>query len=376
MSEGEILLRTSERSCFMRCPQKWEWSYNQKLKPNYTSPPLRFGSLIHDALATYYKPGKVMSRRHIKRGPHPAQTFLKLYDAQIDQLEQGMRVRVDEEWMDARPLGEEMMVNYIDLYGRDDKYRIVAPEMPFQIDMNDPDTGEYLCTYVGTFDAVIQNLETMQIGLFEHKTAASISTDHLSMDEQASSYWAFAPDWMWARGILKPGQDLDFILYNFLRKGTKDTRPVNGLGQALNGPKKEALVARCEELGLVTNRGAKVEDLTELLRSQGEKPELLGEVSKVQPAPLFERFPVYRGNYERAALMWRVILQAREMKMYRDGRLHLYKRPMNGCRGMFGCEFRDMCEIHEVGSDWEAIRDQMFHEWEPYEIHERKGAED
>jgi len=331
---AEVFIRTSERSTFMRCPQKWEWSYLQRLKPNYTSPPLRFGSLVHDALAEYYRPNKTAA---IKRGPHPAKTFDRLYVAQLEagMSEFGM-VDESEVWVDARGLGNAMLTNYIERYGKDQRYRIIAPELPFQIDIVDPETGEYLCTYVGTFDAVIEDLETAEIGLFEHKTAASISTGHLPLDEQASSYWAYAPDWLRSQGILRPDQDLDFILYNFLRKSEKDDRPENELGQKLNQN---------------------------------------GSVSKKQPPPLFHRERVYRGTQDRISLMWRVIHQAREMEMYRDGRLTIYKRPMNGCVGMLGCEFRDMCEVHETGSDWEAIRDSMFHEWEPYEAHDEKGGE-
>lgn len=334
MSET-VLLRTSERSTFMRCPQKWKWSYLDHLKAHRQATPLRFGSLVHEALAGFYIASK--SKGKIVRGPLPAKTFEKLYAAEV--AEQGkMRVYTEsEEWVDALALGLEMLKNYVKLYGKDERYLIVAPEMPFQVDIFDPTTGEYVCTYVGTLDAFIYDLEKREYGLMEHKTAKAITTGHLSLDEQAGSYWAFAPDYLKSLGVMKDGQSLDFILYNFLRKGTADTRPQDAEGHYLNQN---------------------------------------GSVSKNQPAPLFHRERVYRSDADRRSLMLRVIDQSRVMSLMREGALPIYKSPMMGCTGMFGCEFRDMCEVHETGSDWEAIRDSMFDVWEPYEIHEERGGED
>lgn len=330
-----ILLRTSERSTFMRCPQRWEWSYNQHLKSHYKAPPLRFGSLVHEALAAFYVAST--PKAALRRGPLPSKTFEKLYKAEVEELGK-MNVRTEPDgWEDALELGLEMLKNYVKLYGKDVRYRIIAPEMPFQVDIFDPTTNEYVCTYVGTLDACVEDLQKKEIGLLEHKTARSITTGHLALDEQAGSYWAFAPDYLRSLGVLTPKQNLDFILYNFLRKGVEDDRPRDADGHCLNQN---------------------------------------GSISKNQPPPLFHRERVYRSDADRRSLMLRVIDQSRVMSLMRDGALPIYKSPMNGCVGMFSCEFRDMCEVHETGSDWEAIRDSMFETWEPYEIHEERESED
>lgn len=320
MARSKVLLRTSERATYKRCRQKWDWAFNQRLRPRTSANALRFGSLIHEALAAYYIPGR-------KRGPHPAKTFKKLYQAELKTASSfGMR-DVDDEWIEAGTLGDVMLNEYIDFYGNDAHLEIISPEMPFEIDVSDKN-GKYLVTYVGTFDAVMKDLRTKQIGLFEHKTAKAISTDHLPLDEQAGSYWCFAPDWLKAQGILKPKQDLDFILYNFLRKGMPDVRPKNDLGQRLNKD---------------------------------------GSVSKVQPLPLFHREVVYRDEADRATMLQRVRMEAWEMRLVRAGKLPIYKTPTMGCS--WDCAFFDMCELHETGADWEESRRQIMTTWDPYEDH-------
>lgn len=332
MSEETIFLRTSERVTYTRCKQKWWWEFIERLKPISVANPLRFGDLVHQALAAFYRPG---SPHKVKRGPKPHLTFKKLYQKQLEEHSEFGQKTEDEEWVNALDLGIEMLKNYVERYGLDDRYEVVAPEVSFEIDIFDEDE-EYVCTYAGTFDAVVRDTQTNEIGLLEHKTAKSISTGFLTMDEQAGSYWAYAEDYLREKKVLKPKQHLDFILYNYLRKGKKDDRHQNNKGQYLNKD---------------------------------------GSVSKQQGTPLFHREIIYRTQDNRRNTMLRVIDQAREMKMVRDGDLPVYKSIINGCSGMFGCNFRDFCEVQEAGGDWESLRDATMTKWDPYKDHEFKEEE-
>lgn len=331
------MVRTSERTTLMRCSRKWWWSYEERLKPNAVSAPLKFGDMVHQALAAYYlpEPDSRTRGKKPKRGPHPAKTFRDLY---LQQDTEGIGFGFgtqDEDWIDALELGTAMLEGYVERYGNDQRYRIIAPELPFELLLKALDGSKFL--YVGTLDALIEDLETGQLGFFEHKTARNIVLRHLPMDEQAGSYWTYGPEWLAKQGYLKPGQRLDFILYNFLRKGKPDERPKNHLGQYLNKN---------------------------------------GSVSKQQPPDLFKRELVYRADEERMMLHERVQHQYADMQAMREGRRPVVKSILNGCTGMYACEFREMCEMHEIGGDWEFLRDTMFTKWEPYEVHDDdKGAE-
>lgn len=323
--EELTLIRTSERTTFTRCRQKWWWSYVEGLTPLEVAPALRFGDLVHQSLAAWYKPGA-------KRGRKPWLTFKKLYTAQLEEMEQFGMYTDEGEWTDAMLLGDAMLRNYVEFYGDDKLIEVIYPEKEFQVDLADPQTDEYICTYVGTFDAIIRDLKTGKIGLFEHKTAKAISLAHLQLDEQAGSYWAFGTDWLRSQGILGKRESLDFILYNFLRKAKPDARPQDREGRYLNQN---------------------------------------GTVSKIQPAPYFVRQIVYRTDNDRRSTMLRIIEQAKEMEACRNGEMAIYKTPTRDCA--WDCPFgprSGMCELHEMGSDWEDVRDSVFTYWDPYEHHE------
>lgn len=312
-----MIVRTSERRDFKDCRQKWWWSYVDCLTPLGVRPALGFGDLIHQSLAAYYIPG-------IKRGPHPAGVFEKLYKQFVE--EHGvlfMKVVDDEPAEDAYDLGMEMLTNYVEHWGKDDRYKIIQPEQPIKVKI-----GKTLY-YVCVLDAVIFDRQQRQYGLFEHKTTGSMRKfgAPLALDEQAGSYWTYGYEWMRQQGFKK---DFDFILYNFLRKGHKDTRPQNADGHYLNKD---------------------------------------GSVSKRQPNPLFWREPVYRSEGDRATMRKRVMLEVEEMQLVRSGSLGVYKNPSDHCGW---CQFKDMCEVHETASDWESMRDSLYTKGNPYEIYENR----
>lgn len=314
-----IMVRTSERKDFAWCRFNWYWGYVERLKPITTKPALQFGDLIHQALAIYYPPGR-------ERGPYPVDTLIDLWEEFGENL---MWVYTDEDEREgALELGVEMLENYVKYASQlDHQYEIIAPEQGFQVDVFD-DKGNYLFTYVGTLDAIIRDLKSKCIGFMEHKTSRSIPPDiFLPLDEQAGSYWAFAPEWMKAQGILKPKEEMDFILYNILKKSRTDTRPQDANGMRLNQN---------------------------------------GSISKRQPKPNFDRSVVYRNAVARQNTRERATSQIAEMAMVRSGELALRKSPSKDCKF---CPYKEMCELHENGADWEAYRDAMFTTWEPYEIH-------
>lgn len=327
------IVRTSERSDFMRCEQKWQWAYVDRLRGRVSRAPLVFGDLIHRSLAEYYLPetsNRRSSKEKPKRGAHPCKTFEKIYRAEDHDFGWGD----SDHYVDAFDLGMEMLTNYIDEYGLDSNLYIIAPEMPFQVPIYGSPSGkkQVIAYYVGTLDALMRYLPTGQYGFLETKTAKTISKTHLGFDEQAGSYWTYGPQFLRHRGYLRRDEDIDFIMYNFLRKGFSDKRPENENGQKLNKD---------------------------------------GTISKTQPSPLFGRHVVRRAMHERRMLHQRVTQQIIEMDKIRVGKREPIKSILNGCVGMYSCQFREMCELQETGDDWEGYRDATMDTWEPYEIHDR-----
>src|SRR6478736_611391 len=177
------MLRTSERGSFKECPLKWHWSTNEGLAAKRDSNPLWFGQGIHIALAEWYQKG-------LERGEHPADTWEDFCADEKRFIP--TEYDVDErKYVEAKELGVAMMEGYVDLYGNDERWDVIATEQTFNLLIADPRVPRLpsgkrkaLVKYVGTFDGVYRDTGSGEIFLMEHKTAAGISTDHLPPDDQ------------------------------------------------------------------------------------------------------------------------------------------------------------------------------------------------
>jgi hypothetical protein len=363
-----VMVRNSERSDFTQCRWKWWQAYVERIRPvTDKMDALLFGDICHRALAGWYIPEK--SKVKAVRGIHPAITAEKIFDA-LEMTERDREIPVfdvdSKEWYDSKELAIGMMEGYIKKYGKDDGIQVVYPEMPFQLDIYNED-GLYVCTLVGTTDALIRSRSSGKLGLFEHKTAAQISTDHLALDEQANTYWTVLPIWLRENGILRMDQDLEFMQYNFLRKTMiKDDRPQNAEGYYLNQPTVAKLQEALNWKSIPYPKGAKKEDLIAICEKRKIKWQQLGEISATQPEDLFHREMVYRNQAQREKTMHRILAQVREMKLVKAGNLEVYKTPAKHCAW---CQYKDLCEIDEYGSDTEDYLVSAFYHWNPYRDH-------
>lgn len=325
------IIRTSERRTFKRCPQQWYWAWRMGLKQRYRqADALWFGTGIHLALAEWYcGPG-------LRRGPHPAETWLEY----VADEEAKVRVATgdkwdDDVWLDAKALGVTMLEEYLALYGQDDSWHVIAPEQAFKLVIPKHSGASDLAIYAGTFDLVYRDLEDDSIWLGEHKTAKAISIGHLPLDDQAGSYWAIASRILEDAGVLRKGESIEGIMYNFLKKAEPDERPEDSEGRKLNQN---------------------------------------GTVSKRQPKPNFLREPVKRTRAERRTMIKRIQDEAVWMNAARKSPDKIFKNPTFNCQ--WDCSFHDMCILHEKGGDdWREYATAVYRVQDPYADH-RKSADE
>lgn len=316
-----VLVRTSERSTFRRCPQKWYWRYVDRLAPVREKGALVFGTGVHHALEHYYPPGK-------KRGPHPARTFEEWFAEHSSSFSQW-----DDEGnkVDALDLGVAMLEQYVDTYGKDPDIEVIQPEMSVSVDVYD-DKGRYVCTLVGKIDTVVRLRSTGRLLLWDHKTAKTIEQNMGVIGgypEQGLSYLWLATHFLRSEGTLGEDEFIDGIVFNWLRKALPDDRPQNEDGHYLNKD---------------------------------------GSVSKRQPPPFFYRQELRVAPRSLVEWQRRLVREQWVRERMADGRFPLYKSPTKDCS--WDCEFRDMCELHEMGADWKAVRDFELTTWDPYSDHE------
>ena len=327
------MLRTSERGSLKFCEFAWDLGFNKKLRSLTTAPALRFGSLVHAALADWYIPGT-------KRGRHPAKAFKKHYDADMKRNQEifGMRLDEEERWVNAEELGIAMLTHYVDVYGQDSEWEVLVTEHPFEVVVPHPETGKPWYMYVGILDGVWRHRRKRELWIPDHKTTAGIhkKLSYLQMDDQAGAYWSFGLEYLVQNGILNTHKELNGMLYNFLRKALPDERPSKLI------------------------KGARV-----YLNKDGSP-------SKVQPAPYFMRQPIFRDAHDRREAVRRAMLDYRRIEMLRSGELEIGKSPSQfSCPT---CAYADICELHETGHDYESFTSQTTQEWDPYGEHEVKDG--
>lgn len=318
------LVRTSERLSFKRCRLRWKWGYLDRLRKIDQARALRFGRMVHEALEEYYIPGR-------KRGPHPVRTFLKIFDDQLGEhgYDWGQQDE-EEQWIEARELGEDMLTRYVEHWRAEDKFwEVVSPELSAKVLVRSK-RGKPMAWYLIRFDIVIFHHGRGKYLFVDHKTARSIpDPEEKELDEQCGAYWTFGPDWLRENEYLPVNAKIAGFLYNYLRKAKGDSRPQNEKGQYLNKD---------------------------------------GSVSKRQPSPYFERFPVYRDSADRENVMYRVRAEIHEMNLARKGKIGIPKNPMFG--GVYGCPtcpFYGPCTLHESGGDWEELMSMTHEVGDPYE---------
>lgn len=389
--DGVVHIRNSERGTLDKCPQRWWWSWREGLRPKETPKALWFGSAIHEALADYYRPGKKRSKDYIDK-------FREYADMEEEYIKVNVSGEIDEaKWVDARALGEQMLRGYVEHYGGDKHWDVVATEQTFSVripwltpefitelkqrgvspariavvealvENADFNTAYFILN--GTFDGVYYDLKEKRFKLMEHKTAGTIPNGPMPLDNQSGTYHMVAQTVLRKMGVLGPREYIKEITYNYLRKAMPDDRPTDERGYAHNKPTKAHFLAALEEAGVDLPKKYLVKDLETIATDAGLT--VLGDRSARQPPPLYMRHPVRKTNAMRKQQLARLQNEVTKMALYVVGGLEVDKSP--GKDTCSFCPYRDMCELHESGAGWTEFRDSMFRVEDLYAVH-RKSA--
>jgi len=370
-------VRGSERQLFKRCMWAWYQAYRRGLRPKRVSDALWFGELVHVSLAAWYRPG-------LKRGPHPTETFQSLYSTEERRFFKTVEATDEEraKYADLRELGTAMLDGYVDRYGADEGWEVLSPEKTFSFNIPFPDywpeeVRSYLARYVGTYDLAYRDLASGWIYLGEHKTAKSIRTGHLKLDDQAGPYFATARQTLLKAGLINKTDHFKGITYNFLRKGLPDLRPVDEKGYACNKPTKvdygRVLGYQGDEPEFKKFTLPQLENLVEGYRKLGQNIVVLGERSKAQPAPLYLRHFVPRTRAEQLSQLKRIQDDLVVMEKARRGELPITKTTHWSCERF--CNFYDICTLHEASGNWKDLRNIAYTTEDPYAAHRKSTDE-
>lgn len=320
------VIRSHERMDYKRCPKKWYWHWRK----GYVLKAVSFGALdlgtwVHLAFGEWYVPGLV-------RNGSLAAHFATAAEADLNNaLELRVPQHVMEKAEELLALGESMCRAYEAYYGTDPTVEVLGTEIPLEFTIPDY-RGQQVAVHKLKPDMVYRDTRDGSIWLMEHKTAVSIRTEHLVIDDQARPYGAMAERALRNLGILGKHEVVKGITYNFVRKGLPDLRERDDAGKALNKD---------------------------------------GSVSKKQPAAQFLRKPITLTKEAKRVTLMRMQREAVEMtsitQALRNGRItadELGKTPHHSCPKF--CDYFAICAAEDNGIDTQEMERSLFTRQDPY----------
>jgi hypothetical protein len=317
-------VRRGEIQDAKRCLKKWYWGWRLGLVPKALKfDALDFGTWMHAALADWYQPGLRRNGSDLK-DLFWSHAQGAIYSAEQDNAPDHLIEKAEE----LRGLGMEMATAY-QLHYAHERVNVIQAEIPLDFTMPGLDE-KVIARYKFKPDLAYADRVRL-VWLMEHKTAASIRTEHLVLDGQALGMGAMAERSLRKTGLLKPDQEFAGIMYNFLRKSVPDGRPMNKTGQYLNND---------------------------------------GSVSKKQPPPYFKRFPVKLTRKQKIIALRRLqqdvrwIVALQELVRSKDtDPAFIPKTNHHSCTK---CPFFRMCVAEEAGTNIRDMRKVMFYQRDPY----------
>lgn len=179
--EGDIVVSYSELSTYRSCPLKHMLAYKERWsKPPEEGSPLSKGTLWHDVMEIHYT-----ALKNIQDGVWGEQ----------QGLDHAARAIADILW--DQQTGEQselqsliwwMYQGYVEKYGRDEHWEILAVEQKFQARLRGPD-GPSPYILKGKLDLVVRDRKTRKIWVIDHKSGANLPNEEdLDMNDQFALY--------------------------------------------------------------------------------------------------------------------------------------------------------------------------------------------
>lgn len=205
------LLTNSAASCFKRCPREYFHRYRQGIRPATDTPPLRIGSVIHDALDMRRKGADIEAITQMIDTRYAMQPTRDMDDAmELDVERVIVHALVDgyyAAWQHDYTPGNHHPLTPV---------RVVASELSFELPLRNPTTNRPIRAFkrAGKIDA-INELADGRTAIFETKTTG----DNI---EDTSDYWTVLGIDPQISGYLCAAQDMgikaETIVYDVIHK--------------------------------------------------------------------------------------------------------------------------------------------------------------
>ena len=175
-------LSASSLGTFLRCPRQFRLKYIDRIQPSFRASALAFGTAWHVAVGEHLLTSTITE-------PRPVDELHDLFVLALDEQLDGDGPPVlfdDAEDRDVLvSLGRRMLATFIERVPMPEEVRAV--EVPFSIDLIDPETGEVLPPLVGSVDALV--VKNGELTVWELKSGKrKWPADQLAYDLQPTAY--------------------------------------------------------------------------------------------------------------------------------------------------------------------------------------------
>jgi RecB family exonuclease len=175
VEEGDKVVTHSEIDAYRQCPLKWKLAYDERWtkQDRIDDHPLSKGILWHDVMELHYT-----GIKHIQDGVWGQEQGM-------DHIARGVAGLLwnqeTGEQSELQSLVWWMYQGYLEKYGYDPQWEILAVEVKFQARLRDPQGRATRYVLKGKLDLVIRDRKTRKIWIVDHKSGANLP-DEMELD--------------------------------------------------------------------------------------------------------------------------------------------------------------------------------------------------
>lgn len=172
----------SEIDTYRQCPLKHDLKYRLGYKPPTEKEAFRLGHIWHEIMQVHYGVIKEWQELTAKVTPHASMAAgAKL----LEHCAREVGYVLDNVDADTRDLMQWAYSGYVEMYGTDHQWRIIATEVKGQTPL-EPGGPEF----VWVIDLVVEDYQYGGIWIIDHKFPGDLASDvEIDLDDQLGLYW-------------------------------------------------------------------------------------------------------------------------------------------------------------------------------------------
>lgn len=187
-----VVVSYSELAAFRQCPFKHKLAYIDRWTKDKREGALARGTLWHKCMEAHYRVIMTWQNGLPDKEPYPGEDD-RLQDTALTAVAQVIAKAMDDGTAeDEIDLIKWMYAGYVERYGLDLQWQIVAVEHPIQIPLFDPDTGRKTRFRLkARLDLVVRDRQSGRLWILDHKTHKDMPNQKdMDFEEQFGLYQA------------------------------------------------------------------------------------------------------------------------------------------------------------------------------------------